>query len=55
MTNDKIKAFEPLKHLAGNLIFNNNQQLSRLDGLKNLQTVSGKLSFSNNPIEQLRG
>jgi hypothetical protein len=54
LTDDETRALLPLEHVAGDLIFKNNRQLSGLSGLKNLQTVSGKLVISTNNIERLK-
>lgn len=51
----ELATFKVLTHLHGDLVLKGNRKLSNLDGLRNLETVHGRLEISGCALPQLSG
>lgn len=50
-----LAAFHVLEHVNGDLVIRDNPAITGLDGLRNLETVNGRLELANCAIEELCG
>ena len=55
LTDQDLATFHVLEHVHGDLLLRDNPELTTLDGLRNLKTVSGRLELINSGIRALYG
>ena len=55
LADDDLEAFRVLEHVNGDLVIADNPRITSLDGLRNLETVNGRLELRNCGVRELSG